>query len=273
MTDVPGLPPEVDLTRPSAARIYDYMLGGCSNFQVDRDAAAELRDLVPEFHEIAWANRGFHQRAARWIASRGVGQFLELGSGLPAVGNTHEVVRDVLPTARVVYVDMDPLVAARASALHGDEDAAFIQADLRDPGSLITDPRLGALIDFTRPAGLVLTGVMHFVADGSGPWRLARAYLDQLAPGSYLALSHFTSDGVPPIAVQRWQEVYADAPLQFHPRSRGAIARFFDGLDLVPPFAGAPAEVVHLGLWGCEDPRLADNESSRWGYCGVARVR
>ena len=88
-----------------------------------------------------------------------------------------------------------------------------------------------------------------------------------------MALSHGTSDGVPPLAVQRWQEVYADAPVQFHPRSRGAIARFFDGLDLVPPFAGAPAEVVHLGLWGCEDPRLADNESSRWGYCGVGRVR
>jgi hypothetical protein len=96
--------------------------------------------------------------------------------------------------------------------------------------------------------------------------------MDQLAPGSYLALSHATSDGVPPIAVQRWQEVYADAPVQFHPRSRGGVSRFFDGLELVPPYQGAVPEVTHLGLWGCEDPRLADSDSSRWGYCGVAQV-
>ena len=273
MTEVPPVLPVVDTSRPSAARIYDFMLGGCHNFPVDREAAAKVKDLVPEFGEIAWANRGFHQRAARWIADQGISQFLDIGCGLFTVGNTHEVVREVRPDTRVVYVDLDPMVAQQAAVLRGDPEATFIQADLRDPAPLITDPRLGELIDLARPAGLVLTGVMHFVADGSGPWRLVRAYLDQLAPGSFVALSHGTSDGVPPLAVQRWQEVYADAPVQFHPRSRGAIARFFDGLDLVPPFAGAPAEVVHLGLWGCEDPRLADNESSRWGYCGVGRVR
>lgn len=273
MTGVSALPPVVDTSRPSAARIYDFMLGGCHNFPVDREAAAKVMDVVPEFTEVAWANRGFHQRAARWMADQGISQFLDIGCGLFTVGNTHEVVREVHPEARVVYVDLDPMVAQQAAVLRGDPDTEFIQADLRDPAPLITDPRLGALIDLARPVGLVLTAVMHFVADGSQPWQLLRAYLDQLAPGSYLALSHATYDGVPPIAVQRWQEVYADAPVQFHPRSRRAVSRFFDGLDLVPPYQGAAAEVAHLGLWGCEDPSLADSDSSRWGYCGVARVR
>jgi hypothetical protein len=273
MTEVRPALPDIDTSRPSAARIYDFMLGGCHNFPADREAAGKVIDLVPEFTEIAWANRGFHQRAARWIAGQGISQFLDIGCGLFTVGNTHEVVREVRPDARVVYVDLDPMVTSRATVLDGDPDATFIQADLRDPVPLLTDPRLTELIDFGRPAGLVLTAVMHFVADGSDPWRLARAYLDQLAPGSFLALSHHTLDGVPPLAVQRWQEVYADAAVQFHPRSRRAIARFFDGLDLVPPFDGAAAEIAHLGLWGCEDPRLADSDSSRWGYCGVARVR
>ena len=268
---IPRLPPDVDLSRPSAARIYDYMLGGSNNFPVDREAAAKLADVVPEFHEIAWANRGFHSRAARWIASQGVGQFIDLGSGLPTVGNTHEVAREVLPAARVVYVDLDPLVAVCATALRGDEAATFIQADLREPASLLEHPGLRRLIDFGHPVGLAMTAVMPFVADGSDPWGLVSRYLEPLAPGSYLALSHATGERIPPVAAQRWRDVYADAPVELHLRSRAAIRRFFSGLDLVPPYQGAEPEVTHLGLWGCEDPRLADSDGSRWGYCGVAR--
>ena len=116
-----------------------------------------------------------------------------------------------------------------------------------------------------------MTGVMHFVADGSDPWGLVHQYLAPLTAGSYLALSHATGDGVPPFAVQRWEDVYADAPVQLHLRNRASVQRFFAGLRLEPPYQGAPAEVAHLGLWGCEDPGLADSDSSRWGYCGVAR--
>jgi hypothetical protein len=271
MTGVPQLPPGVDLSRPSPARIYDYMLGGWRNYPVDRDAAAKLRDVVPEFEEIAWANRGFHQRAARWIAEQGVGQFLDIGCGMPTVGNTHEVVREILPTARVVYVDMDPTVAEFGYALDGDDDATLIRADLRDPDALLAHPELVRLIDFSQPTGLIMTGVMHFVADGSDPWGLVHQYLDPLAAGSYLALSHATADGVPPFAVERWEDVYADAPVQLHLRDRASVRRFFAGLRLEPPYEGAPAEVAHLGLWGCEDPALADSDGSRWGYCGVAR--
>ena len=271
MTQVPQLQAVVDVGGPSPARIYDYMLGGCHSRPADREAAAKLKDAVPEFQEIAWANRGFHQRAARWIAEQDVAQFLDIGCGMPTVGNTHEVVREILPTARVVYVDMDPVVAELGYALDGDDDATLIQADLRDPHALLAHPELVRLIDFSQPVGLIMTGVMHFVADGSDPWGLVHQYLAPLAAGSYLALSHATADGVPPFAVQRWEDVYVDAPVQLHLRNRASVRRFFAGLRLEPPYEDAPAEVAHLGLWGCEDPALADSDSSRWGYCGVAR--
>ncbi len=271
MTRVPQLPPELGLDRPSPARIYDYMLGGCRSHPIDREAAAGLEDLVPEFHEIAWANRGFHQRAARWIAEREVAQFLDLGSGLPTIGNTHEVVREAQPAARVVYVDMDPAVADSGYALDGDDGATLIQADLRDPEALLAQPALARLIDFTEPVGLIMTGVMHFVADASDPWGLVRRYLRPLAAGSYLALSHATADGMPPLAVQLWQDVYRDAPVQLHLRDRASVQEFFAGLHLEPPYQDAQAAVTYLGLWGCVDPGMADSDGSRWGYCGVAR--
>ncbi len=271
MTEVPQLRSVAELAGPSPARIYDYMLGGCHSRPVDREAAAKLKDAVPEFHEIAWANRGFHQRAARWIAEQGVRQFLDLGSGLPTVGNTHEVVRELQTTARVVYVDVDPAVAEAGYALDGDDGATLIQADLRDPDALLILPGLRRLIDFTEPVGLIMTGVMHFVADGSDPWGLVRRYLRPLAAGSYLALSHATADGMPPLAVQRWQDVYSGAPVQLHLRDRASVQQFFTGLHLEPPYQDAPAAVTYLGLWGCEDPGMADSDGSRWGYCGVAR--
>ena len=249
MTEAHQLPPDVDVDRPSPARIYDYMLGGYHSRPVDREAAAKLKDVVPEFHEIAWANRGFHQRAARWIADQGVSQFLDLGSGLPTVGNTHEVVREVQPTARVVYVDLDPAVAALGHALDGDDGATLIHADLRDPDALLAQPALARLIDFSEPVGLIMTGVMHFVADGSDPWGLVRRYLRPLAAGSYLALSHATADGVPPVAVQRWQDVYTDAPVQLHLRDRASVQRFFAGLRLEPPYVRTPRP--RRRTWAC----------------------
>src|ERR1039458_3277167 len=157
MTGAVQLTPGIDRGGPSPARIYDYMLGGCHSRPVDRKAADKLKDSVPEFHEIAWANRGFHQRAARWIADQGVRQFIDLGAGLPTVGNTHEVVRELQTTARVVYVDMDPAVAEFGYALDGDDRGTLIQAALRDPDALLAQPELRRLIDFTEPVGLIMT--------------------------------------------------------------------------------------------------------------------
>ncbi len=272
MTTEPRVPAGVDPSVPSPARIYDYMLGGTCNFPSDRDVADRAISRVPELRDIVLANRGFHGRAARWIAERGVSQFIDLGSGLPTVRNTHEVVQEVIPGARVAYVDIDPMVLMCAAELLADPSAIrVIMADIRDPGGLLGDPELRELIDFAEPAGLVITGVLHFVADSSDPWGLIARYVSELAPGSYLALSHATYDNVPPRSVQAGLEEYAHATEQMHFRSRAQVARFFDGLQLVSPYQGAEPALVHLGEWGAEDLELADSDGSRWGYCGVAR--
>ena len=272
MTDPERVPPGVDATRATPARIYDYMLGGTNNFQVDREALARAKTVVPDLHDIAWANRGFHQRAAKWIAGQGIDQFIDIGSGLPTAGNTHEAVRRVVPEARVVYVDHDPMVATQAEELlAGEGGTAVITADLREPDAVLGHPELGELVDFGRPAGLLMTAVLQFVADGSDPWGLLKRYLGALAPGSYLALTHVTADNLPPRATASARAVYADATEQMYLRTKAQIERFFDGLELVPPYLGAEPSVVHMGLWGCEDPELADSEGSRWGYGGVAR--
>lgn len=274
MAEPGAVPAGVNPARPSPARIYDYMLGGHNNFQSDRDALAQVIAVVPELHDIAWANRGFHQRSARWIAQRGIRQFVDIGSGLPTVGNTHEVVRQIIPDARVAYVDIDPMVAAYASQLLADDGGSrIITADLREPDVVLGHPDLRALIDLSQPTGLLMTAVLHFVADASDPWALVARYAAALAPGSYLALSHATLENMPPVAVHRWAEAYRNAPEKIYLRSKAEVGRFFSGLELVVPYQGAAAEVVHMGLWGCEDPELADSDGSRWGYAGVARRR
>src|SRR5579875_286520 len=272
MNDGEPVPPGVDPAVPSPARVYDYVLGGTHNYPADREAAERIRAVIPEMMDGAWANRGFHQRAARWIARRGVRQFIDIGSGLPTVGNTHEVVQKITPGARVVYVDNDPIVAAHAAELlAGSPTATLIQADLRDPGSILGNRELRELIDVTEPAGLLMTFVLHFVSDASDPWGLVRRYMDALAPGSYLALSHITHDQKPPQTIQTGVDVYTRASENVYPRSLADVERFFEGLEIVPPYEGAPAAVAHAGLWDCEDPEAADDDASSWTYCAVAR--
>ena len=199
MSEAGRVPDGVDVTRPSPARLYDYYLGGDNNFEVDRIAAEKMREIMPELSDMAWSNRGFHQRAAEFIAAQGIRQFIDIGSGLPAAGNTHEVVLKVAPDARVVYVDHDPMVAAMAEGLIADpESARLIEADVREPDVLLSHPVLTGMIDFSQPVGLLMTAVLHFVSDASNPKALVARYVKALAPGSYLALSQGTSDNLPP---------------------------------------------------------------------------
>jgi SAM-dependent methyltransferase len=268
------VPPGVDPTTPSPARIYDYVLGGTHNFPVDRDAAERIRARSPDLADAAWVNRGFHQRAARWMAAeQGIDQFIDIGSGLPTQSNTHGVVQKVIPGARVAYVDNDPMVLAYASALlTGDGTTAVIHADLRDPDSVLDNPELRALIDFSQPIGLLMTAVLHFVADGSDPGGLVDHYVRALAPGSYLAVSHVTADNVPQRGLTTGLAEYAKATENIYLRPRAEVERFFDGVELVAPYEGSEPRLVFLGEWGAEDPGLADSDGSRWGYCGVGRV-
>jgi len=272
MAAEPHVPPGVDPSVPSPARIYDYILGGSYNYPADRVVAERALAAVPEVRDIMLANRGFHGRAARWMAEQGVDQFIDIGSGLPTVRNTHETVRRVIPGARVAYVDIDPMVAAYAGELLTDpENTRVIIADARDPDGVLGDPEITDLIDFARPAGFLITAVLHFVTDEQDPWRIISRYLAALAPGSYLALSHATGDKAPPRSVEAGRRTYANASQQLHFRSRAEVARFFDGLELVPAYQGARPGLAYLGEWGAEDPLLADSDGSRWAYCGVAR--
>jgi hypothetical protein len=272
VTDTPEVPAGVDLTRPSPARLYDYFLGGTNNFPVDRAAGERLKADAPDVVDAAWANRGFHGRAAVWMAERGIRQLIDIGSGLPTRNNTHEAVQRIAPGARVVYIDNDPIVSARGGPLlASDGTTDLITADLRDPGLVLGQPALVRLIDFTQPVGVLMTAVVHFVADESDPWGIVASYLDAVAPGSYLALSHATHENLPPRAVLARQETYARATAQLHLRSRAEVARFFDGLELEAPYAGAERAVTYAGLWGAEDPESADSDGSRAIYCGLAR--
>jgi hypothetical protein len=272
MTEAERVPPGVDPSTPSPARLYDYYLGGVNNFQADRDAAERVRAVMPELSDAAWANRGFHQRAAVWMADRGILQFLDIGSGLPTTGNTHEVVQKAAPGSRVVYVDNDPMVAAHARDLLADDGSTeFVIGDLRDLDGLLGDPVLRRHLDLTKPVGLLMTSVVHFVADTGDPWGLVRRYMAELAPGSYLALSHSTMDALPPRMVEAGLALYANAAERLYPRTRAEVERFFDGLELIPPYDGAESAITHVGLWGADDPASADSDGSRVVYCAVAR--
>jgi hypothetical protein len=272
MTKALRQPDGLDVTRPSPARIYDYMLRGKHHFEVDANAAERILTVVPEIRDCAWANRGFHQRAAAWIARQGVRQFLDIGSGLPTVGNTHEVVRKIHPEARVVYVDNDPMVARHSEGILDESGrVSVLCADLREPDSILDHPAVRELMDPAEPIGLLMTAVLMFVADSDDPCSLVARYVREVPPGSYLAVSHLTDDAKPPVAVDGFRRVFDHATEQMHFRSKAQVARFFDGLEVVPPYTGAAAEITYSGLWGAEDVQLADSDGSRWLYCAVAR--
>jgi len=272
MTLGPEVPVGVDTSVPTAARIYDYMLRGKNYFEADERACHRLLAAVPYARDVAAANRGFHQRSAKWIAKQGISQFVDIGSGLPTVGNTHEVVQTVVPGAHVVYVDKDPMVALHSKALIDNTGTvAVICADLREPETILDNSDLRKFIDFDQPVGLCLTAVLQFVSDPDDPWTLLARYVNELSAGSYLSLSHLTDDFKPPAAAEGFRAVFDNATDHMYFRSEAKVARFFNGLDLVSPYEGAEPDVTFAGYWGCEDVELADSEGSRWLYCGVAK--
>jgi hypothetical protein len=272
ISELADVPPGVDPTRPSPARLYDYFLGGTNYLPVDREAAEHLRAHIPDVVDALWANRGFHGRAAVWMARRGIRQFLDIGSGLPTQNNTHESVQKVAPEAHVVYVDNDPMVAAHAGRLLSAQGTtAVILADLRDPEALLSHPDLLRLIDLAEPTGVLMTDVMHFVPDDEDPWGLVAQYMAAIAPDSYLALSHGTSENMPPRQTQASLDTMSRATTNVYPRSKAEVKRFFKGLELVPPYDGADPDITYAGMWGAEDLEAADTDGSRFFYCGVAR--
>jgi hypothetical protein len=272
MTESADIPPGVDPTRPTTARIYDYFLGGTNNYPVDRQVAERLKAATPDAVDALLANRGFHGRAAVWMARHGISQFIDLGSGLPTQNNTHESVRREIPDGRVVYVDIDPMVAAHASSLlAGDGSTAVVMADMREPEAVLSHPDVRRLIDFRKPAGLIATDVLHFFPDTANPWGLMARYMAAVPAGSYLALTHFTHDKMPPRPHVDIMDTLEKADVALYLRPREEVERFFAGLELVPPYQGAEPAITYAGLWGAEDIEAADSDGSRSVYCGLAR--
>jgi S-adenosyl methyltransferase len=230
--------PDLDVTTPNVARVYDVLLGGKDNFAADRQAAAKLVEAVPGAAVAARENRAFLTRAVRFLAREvGISQFLDLGAGLPTVGSVHEIAQAEDPRqVRVVYADYDPLVVRHAEALLGGSlTAAVVRADLRQPWDVLARPTVRSLINLAQPVVILLVAVLHFTEDHEDPWAVVNCYKDLMAPGSYLVISHVTADHISPTAARQAQAVYAGASAPGVARSREQIAGFFGGLEMVSP--------------------------------------
>jgi SAM-dependent methyltransferase len=236
VTDQPATP-KIDTSVPHSARIWNYWLGGKDNYQVDRDAGDQYQQVFPGVVDVARASRGFLTRTVRYLAGpAGIRQFLDIGTGLPTVDNTHEVAQQVAPECRIVYVDNDPLVLAHARALlvgHPLGATAYLDADLREPDAILT--HAGKTLDLHQPVGLVLSGIMGHVPDTDQAYAIVAHLVDALVPGSYLSLNDGTSV-VAGEAVEQAQQGYDDTgAVPYTQRTPDEIAGFFDGMELVPP--------------------------------------
>ena len=218
---------------PNSARMYDYYLGGKDNFPVDREAAAKAVAAMPAIPVLARANRAFLVDSVGKMAAAGVSQFLDIGSGLPTSPNVHEVARQTVPDARVVYVDYDPIVVLHSQAKRRVPGTAAVRADVRSPEAIFASPEVEELIDLDQPCGVLMMSVLHFVGGDIAP--LVAAYTARLAPGSYLALSHGVSDGAVESALTGVQEAYEASPTDPAIRNSAAIRELFTGFDMLPP--------------------------------------
>ena len=235
-----GLPPEIDTTKPHSARMYDFYLGGKDNFAADRAAAEQAIAAWPSILVAARENRAFVGRAVRYLtAEAGISQFLDIGSGLPGVGNVHDVAQSVIRSAHVVYVDNDPIVLAHARALlvsTPEGKCAYIQADLREPEKILADPVVRETLDFGRPIALILAAVLPFVPDEAGPVQIVKTLVDALPSGSYVVASHGGTDYVPEHVRQGLGRAYSKGATRATSRDAREFADLvFSGLELVPP--------------------------------------
>jgi SAM-dependent methyltransferase len=254
MSAQPPAPPElnpdhpINIRYPNTARIWNYQLGGKDHFAVDRDASeaasAMTRGMgIPTGEDAAHEGRHLLQRMVDYMLGQGVRQFLDLGSGLPNMANTHQIAYRVDPDTRIVYVDRDPLVSTHAAALMAGPNVVTLRADLRTPEQVLGNKQVRDLFDFDQPVGIMFICVLHCLWDEEDPWGVVRQFRDAVVPGSYLALSHMTNEAYPEAAeklFQMTQDLHWDAPLIA--RNRTDIARLFEGFTLVEPGLVPPAQ-------------------------------
>ncbi|GAA4449872.1 SAM-dependent methyltransferase [Phytohabitans houttuyneae] len=263
MTRPDWAPYGVDLDRPNAARVYDYYLGGAHNFAIDRQMAAQALAGWPELPLIMRANRSFLRRAVRFLVSSGVRQFLDLGSGIPTVGNVHEVARAEDPACRVVYVDIDPVAVAHSRAiLDGDPQVTAVQADLRSPANVLDLAEKEGALDLDKPVAVLMVAVLHFVPDADDPAGVIARYRQATAPGSAIAVCHATADGQGGRADEH-RALYARTPTPMTMRSRAEVDRLLTGYDLVEP------GLVYMAQWRPDEDELPERPEDYPGYAAV----
>ena len=259
-----GVPADVRTDIAHPARVYDYWLGGKDNFAADRAAAQQVMQAMPEILDTVRGNRRFLVRAVRFLRDAGIRQFIDIGSGLPSSPNVHEVAQQDGTGARVVYVDNDPVVFLHAEALMADNrTTSVVRADMRDVDEVLSRAR--ELLDFTQPVGLLFVGCLHHLVDSDDPAGLVARYLAELAPGSYLVISHATDERSQE-KMRANSEVAESSGAVLIPRGKDAILRMFNGRELVDP------GLVLVSYWRPEGGDPGPNADRAWAYGGVAAV-
>lgn len=262
------VPDEIDTTKASSARVYDYWLGGDHNFQADRDVARAAIAVDPNIRTATRAYRAFLIRAVRYLtAEAGIRQFLDVGSGIPTNQNVHQVAQETAPGARVVYVDNDDIAVAHSRLLLQDNpDAEIIKADAREPEKILASPSTQMLLDFSQPAGLILSAVLHFIPDHDEAAAVVATLRDALAPGSYVVIGHACLEGRADM-MQSYQKVYNHrVAAQSQVRTRKEIERLFDGFTLLEP------GLVWAPQWRPDSPGdVPPDPENYWSLVGVAR--
>jgi hypothetical protein len=263
-----GKPPAFDVTMANQARMYDYMLGGKDHFAADRDAVETALKVYPEMAAAARSNRAFLGRAVRYLAGEaGIRQYLDIGTGIPTAGNTHEIAQAIAPESRIVYVDYDPIVLAHARALltsHEDGATWYIDADLRDTDTILD--QASQLLDFTRPVAVMLVLILHAIPDSDNPYAIVARLMDAVPSGSYLTISLQGSELVDPDTQARLDDISGRMVQQdFTFRSNEQVMRFFEGADLVEP------GLVRVEEW--RPAPGADNTSKSFLLGAVGRKR
>ncbi|MGW2068386.1 SAM-dependent methyltransferase [Streptomyces sp. NPDC001953] len=257
----------IDTSKPHPARMYDWYLGGKDNYPVDEEMGRQMLALDPRVPVMARVNRAFMHRATRWLAQNGVRQFLDIGTGIPTEPNLHQIAQQVAPDVRVVYCDNDPIVLAHAAALLRSTPAGvteYLQADVRDPGTILEEAR--KVLDFRQPVALSLVALLHFISDEDGAHDLVDRLLAELPSGSFLMMTHATADFTPEESAAAIAKLKA-AGVTLALRSRDEFSHFFHGLDLVEP----GVEVVHKWHPELGEPVPGQDDGVIPGYGAVGR--
>lgn len=257
-------PPE----RPSAARMYDYFLGGYHNFAIDRKMAEAASGAYPDLPLVLRANRAFLRRSVTFLSEQGIDQFLDLGSGIPTVGSVHQVAQALNPQAHVVYVDIDPIAVSHGKTLLKDNPTAtVVGADLHQPDAILAHPDVRLHLDFARPVAVLMVAVIHFFLDDMEAERVVQVFREAMPAGSYLVMSHAGIEAVEQDMRAQAEAIYARSGNPIRMRTQAEIARFFEGLDLVEP------GLVPVPLWRPESPDdlFLDEPERSSGLVGVGR--